>query len=254
MRTRQHAASSGNFLKLAVLAIFAVAVLCAGRATAADAAAQPKWFHVIILKVKTDRVADFEALAKEMNAANKAAKMTQGQVYEVVAGEGPVYHVAIPMMSMSENDSQKPPMEPAAMASWTQRISGVVESARDIYVQPVASTEATNQATPSLIFLRSITVNQGKQEAFTNWIKNDLMAALKKANLSTDAVHGSFGDSPDNFYFLLPIANWAEFDKPNPLNQALGEKGMQALTSKLEGVIKEQTFTLLRPRPDLSAP
>jgi hypothetical protein len=215
---------------------------------------QFQWLSVFILHVKPDRVGEFESLAKQMTAASAKAGEPAAQIWQVEAGEGGVYHVVIPMASMASQDNPKPPLGPAQMALWEQRITNTLDSSRHFFARLISMSAPENAPPAKLTGLRTVTVASGKQDEFIAWTKNDLAPAMKKANVGATLSQGMLGDTPRHFYFAGGIANWAAFDKPDPLTTALGEQGAQALFDKLNGVVVNNEVTILMPRPDLMAP
>jgi hypothetical protein len=249
MRPLYRAASRSLALSFVGLTL---AFSLAGTATTASAAeAATPWTHVIIVKVKPDRIAEFEALARQRNAANVAAKQPAAEFYQVVAGDEFTYHIVIPMNALMENDSAKPPMAAAAMAAWEQRLMSVVESIRNLYVRNLGEYGPQPKGNVSLIYLRTTTVVSGKEAAFAAWVAKDLGPAMANSGMRSTFAQGMFGDSLRNFYSLSPVANWAQFDKPSPIEKSLGEKGMEKLLSPLDTVVQDSSVVLLTPRPDL---
>jgi hypothetical protein len=219
----------------------------------AQNAAQPQWLSVYILHVKPDRVGEFESLARQMTAAEAKAKAPQAQVYQVVAGEGSVYHVVVPIASLSTLDQPVPPMGPAEMTLWQERVTNTIDSSKHFFARIISQTTSANAPTPKLMMLRTVTVVSGKQDEFISWVEKDLGPAAKNANLGQTFVQGAFGDSQRHFYFASGIANWAEFDKPNALEAAIGQKAFRTLIDKLDGIVEESEITIVQPRTDLMA-
>lgn len=223
--------------------------------THAQGTEQFQWLSVYVLHVKPDRVGEFEALAKQMTAAEKKAGQPTTQIWSVEAGQGGVYHVVSPMGSLAMLDKAKPPLAPAEMAVWEQRVTNTIDASRHFYARMISQPAQNDNATPAgLTTLRTVRVASGKQAEFIAWAKNDLAPAMKKAKLGANTIsQGALGDSPKNFYFAGGVANWAEFEKPDPFVAALGEKGAQALFDKIDGIVEDNEVTVLRPRPDLMA-
>jgi hypothetical protein len=232
--------------------VMMVAIDCAP--AHAQNAPQYQWLSVYILHVKSDRVGEFESLVKEMTAASAKAGEPPTQVWNVEAGEGGVYHVVQPMVSMGSLDNEKPPMGPAQMALWVQRITNTIDFSKHFIAHMVAQIAAPNAPPATLTTLRTVTVAAGKQDEYIAWLKNDLTPAFQKANMGSVVTQGAFGDSARHIYFAGGVANWAAFDKPNPLVAALGQKAYDTLFDKVEGMVQENVLTVLRPRPDLMAP
>jgi hypothetical protein len=232
----------------------ALALTLGSAPTHAQGAPQYQWLSVYILHVKSDRVGEFESLAKEMTAASKKAGEPPTQIWSVEAGRGGVYHVLQPMVTLGELDNAKPPMPPAEMALWVQRANNTIDSSKHFFARVVTQIPVQNAPPATLTTLRTVTVAAGKQDDFVAWIEKDLTPAFNKANLGATVSQGALGDSLRNFYFAGGVANWAQFDKPNQLDAAIGAKAAEALFDKIEGIVVDNEITVLRPRPDLIAP
>lgn len=253
MKTKLRAARRFIAFHAYVVLTAALMLVLDSAPTYAQGAQQVPWLSVYILHVKPDRVGELESLAKQMTAAEKKAGEPATQIWEVVAGEGGVYHIVPPMASMGMLDTAKPPLDPAAMALWEQRVTNTIDASKHFYARMISQTAPENAPPAALTVLRTVKVVAGKQDAFIAWAKSDLAPAMKKANLGDTFSQGALGDSPRNFYFAGDVADWAQFDKPDPLATALGEKGTQMLFDKLNGIVEDNEVTVLRPRPDLMA-
>jgi hypothetical protein len=78
------------------------------------------------------------------------------------------------------------------------------------------------------------------------------MPALRETNLLGHTMSNGFvGDSPQNFYHAVPLANWAALDQ-NPLYEALGESGYRELMQGVAGIAQRDEIIVLRPRNDLA--
>lgn len=139
------------------------------------------------------------------------------------------------------------------MAVWEQRVSNTIDASKHFYARLVSQITPENAPPAGLTVLRTVKVVAGKQDEFIAWATDDLAPAMKKANLGETFSQGALGDSPRNFYFTGGVANWAAFDKPDPLAASLGEKGTQMLFDKLNGLIADNEVTVLQPRRDLMA-
>jgi len=94
--------------------------------------------------------------------------------------------------------------------------------------------------------------------AYLEWVENDLVPAMKKANAANNMTsimsRGIFGDSPQNFYRISMVANWAALDSPNPVAASMGQAAYSRMQAKLNGIVESTDLLLVRPRPDLANP
>jgi hypothetical protein len=95
-------------------------------------------------------------------------------------------------------------------------------------------------------------VAPGKMQDFENLVKTDVLPALQKMKSGVTISRRGMGANPNDVVATSPIANYAEFDAPSPLERALGAEGMAKLQSKAVGILTP-IETLVRTRvADLS--
>ena len=61
---------------------------------------------------------------------------------------------------------------------------------------------------------------------------------------------GAFGDSDQNFYHAIPIANWAALDQPDPLVTAIGQRRADQMIDALDGIVDSSEVIIARIRTD----
>lgn len=214
----------------------------------------PAWLSVLIVHVKSGQGPQFEDLVKKITMASNKANRPPVQVFQVVNGEQGVYHIVSTHQALAENDNPlPPPMKPEDMANIINRLLPTTDSARSFTARtyPQYSMLDANGAPPKLEILRTTRVVATRGDDYVKWLERYLMPALKEAKVSNFVLsRGFLGDSPQNFYLTVPVANWAEFDQPDPVGAALG----QAATDRLRGIVESTEITLVRPRPDLANP
>ena len=114
----------------------------------------------------------------------------------------------------------------------------------------------TPQAAPTPEFL-SITVVSVKPEMmaeFQNFMKNTTNPALKKGGVKWREVWQSTSAEGDAFEYILvtPVAKFADFDGPGPLEKGLGPQGVPAWQTKAGSLVTSVRRFIIRTRPDLS--
>jgi hypothetical protein len=214
------------------------------------------WLNVAIVEVKGGHQADFEDRLREMISATAADESApQPAVYQVVSGRPNVFHIVTPRQSMAAADTMPaPPMAPEQMARWQQRIAQTTDSVRFFVARTYPQFEIAAQPDapePTLLMLRTVQVIPGRQGDYETWVAQQLMPALRETNLLGHTMSNGFvGDSPQNFYHAVPLANWAAHDQ-NPLYEALGESGYRELMQGVAGIAQRDEIIVLRPRNDL---
>jgi hypothetical protein len=176
-------------------------------------------------------------------------------VFSVVRGHPNEYHLVTPVQSFAQANSGPDPMAPAARATWLARITSTVDSVRFLYarVYPQHGVEGNQSGpAPELLMLRTTHVISGKQAEYENWIATQFMPAFKQTNpLGHTMSQGAFGDSDQNYYHAIPIANWAALDQPDPLVAALGQRRVEQMLNALDGIVMDSSVIIARTRTDL---
>src|SRR5690606_29573637 len=145
-------------------------------------------------------------------------------VWQVAFGDQATYHIVAPLQSFGSLPQMEsnPPMEPPQWANWLGRMQGTIDSHNlsiaqvrtDLSIMP---QEQAGAAAPELLILISQTLLPGKNQAYVSWLRDELMPALRKANiLGVVANEVAFGAENRQWVFAVPIRNWAELDRPMP--------------------------------------
>ena len=229
-------------------------------APGAAPASQPAiWNHVRIIRVKGDRVADFEARIKELGAA--LSKQGEGfTVWQVAFGEQNTYHIVSQLESFASLPQQEanPPMEQAAWSSWVERIRGTIDSQLvgvaqvhpDLSMMPPEQQAA---ASAELLILVTQTLMPGKRQEFVALLRDQLMPAFRKSSImGVVSNEMTFGSGSGDWVFAVPIRSWSELDKPMPLIESMGQQAAEQLLSRADSMVERSETIVLRTRPDLS--
>ena len=229
-------------------------------AAGATPAPQPAiWNHVRMIRVKGDRVADFEARIKELGAA--VSKQGEGfTVWQVAFGEQNTYHIVSQLESFASLPQQQanPPMEQAAWASWLERISGTIDSqlVGVAQVHPDLSMMPAEQqagASAELLILVTQTLMPGKRQEFVALLRDQLMPAFRKSSImGVVSNEMAFGSGSGDWVFAVPVRSWSELDKPMPLIESMGQQAAEQLLSRADSMVERSETIVLRTRPDLS--
>lgn len=242
--------------KLAFILTASLALFAAARAQAqAQGQAPAAWLDVVIIQVKSGMGPDFEDRIKELQAARRAANLPTAQIFSVVRGHPNEYHIVTPIQSLAASNSERDPMAPGARATWLSRITSTVESVRFFYARtyPQHGVQGNQSGpAPELLTLRKTHVISGKQTEYVNWVANQFMPAFRQTNpLGHTMSQGAFGDSDQNFYHAIPIANWAALDQPDPLVTAIGQRRADQMIDALDGIVDSSEVVIARIRTDL---
>jgi len=215
------------------------------------------WSQVRIIDVKRDQLAEWEELAKEIIAASAEAGLPPVAVFEEVRGTMNRFHVVQALTDLAQLDDPAMPMSAEEMEEWASRIAKTEATHRVLIVQnyPQYAVEGEEDMESSgFLMLRVVSTAPGHAQDYESWIADTLVPALREANLPHSASRGFLGANVNTWYHALPVANWAEFDGPNPLMQALGEEAFMKLIEGVDAMVSHHKAILLRLRPDLSSP
>lgn len=115
----------------------------------------------------------------------------------------------------------------------------------------VAQSQPAGQS--QMYTMTLVTVNQGMGADYVAHQKSDVIPALQKGGVRSRSAYSSgvFGE-PGTFAFFTPIENFSQFDGPNPVVKALGEKGAAELGAKGARLTATRRVMFVRTRPDLS--
>lgn len=223
----------------------------------AQEAEQAPWFQVRVVEVKRDRVDEFEDLVSTLAAANRESDAPPFTVFEVVRGPINTYHVVTSVQSLAElDDPAEPAMAPADMAAWESRIAKT-EKSHHFFISQVFP-EYGNQvdgAEPSqFTVLRTVRTKPERTQDYQAWIEDSLAPAMREAGIGHTVSRGFLGQDVDTWYHASPVDDWAAFEGPGPFVEALGEKRAAKLFAGVADMIESNELTVLRMRPDLSAP
>jgi heme-degrading monooxygenase HmoA len=114
-----------------------------------------------------------------------------------------------------------------------------------------APSTAPPQAPPYRVM--AMQVKPGMGIAWENFLKTDLVPALKKAGVHEFSVwktaqFGGFGD----YFLMTTMESLAALDGPNPLVKALGQEAAAALMAKLQTFVASGRSYVIEPRANLT--
>src|SRR5690606_9403720 len=94
------------------------------------------------------------------------------------------------------------------------------------------------QPAPELLMLIRDTVMAGKTREYETFIRDELIPALKQANIG--AVYTTelmFGAEGRTWVFAVPLQGWQELDGPSPLVEALGQEQAEELMLRGDALV-----------------
>jgi hypothetical protein len=102
--------------------------------------------------------------------------------------------------------------------------------------------------------VNSIHVAPGRGQDFENILKNDILPALKKADVIAYLVNQTVHGGNSNEYITLTIVDsFAEIGKGSPVVRGMGgQEAYNKFASRTAGIVVHQERSIMRYVPDLS--
>jgi hypothetical protein len=88
---------------------------------------------------------------------------------------------------------------------------------------------------------------------FTSWVKDDLVPALRKAEvLNFEVYSATFGAEVNHFVSIQGLKDLGQLDGPGPLERSMTRDAMQTMLAKQAGIITRVERYVTRVIPELS--
>ena len=227
-------------------------------ATAQNEAPQTQqWSVVMFSTIKPESRQEWEALQKEVTAAYKKVGVTSRAVLQPVFGNLNEYISVTPLPKFAMMDGDGP-LERAlgaeGAAKLRRRISAhVINQHRvaSLDVADLAIRTRTSEVLPYAM-VTTYTLAPGKAQEFNDFMKNDYMPMLKKAEVANFWVSQTvFGGAGERVTVRL-MKKLGEIDDGPIARRTLGAEGARALAAKSTGITTSTRTMIVRYRPDLS--
>jgi hypothetical protein len=223
-------------------------------------AQQTTWNEVRVVRVKGDRIGEFEGLLKELASVMSEQDAPGFNVWQVAFGEQNTYHIVSQLESLGAlaDMAENPPMEPQQWANWVNRIESTMDSHElaiaqihpdlSIMPQPQAGAEP-----PELLILMSQTLLPGKRQEYETWLRDEMLPALKESDImGVVSNETAFGSEDRTWVFAVPVESWAALDEPMPLYRSMGPQAAEELMARGDSMVDRSETIVLRTRTDLS--
>jgi hypothetical protein len=228
--------------------------------TATPAADAPMFFQVMIVRVKPDMVREYMELQKnETVPALKKAGVKSREAYSTGAfGENFEFVFVTDIENFAQYDGPNPivrALGEEGAAAYFAKNRKLIEGSRTyaFRARPDLSFFGTGQWAPAIAVVTMVEVALGRNAEFENFIKNDWVPALKKANVQGYAVSQAiFGGNANEYVTVTLFPNYAELDKGPPVVRALGQEAADKLMTKMNGVIVRADRSISKFEPTLS--
>ena len=209
----------------------------------AHAQEQSQMLHLTFVSVNPGMGPDFEEMQKTINDASRKQGTKRREVWTTAIFGEPMYVTVFPVASMATYDSPNPmraSMNDIEYSRFVQRMSRIVRGARQVMVRtrPDLGISSGEHRPNTMAVATSVNVMYGKQAEFERYLKNEVMAALRRAGVKDAWVHQTVMGGPMTEYTLLtPFDKWESMENGSPLERTLGPDGLLALRAKAAGTV-----------------
>jgi quinol monooxygenase YgiN len=234
-----------------------LAVGCAF-ALAASASAQNGTIQsVTFYRVKPDRVGDFQAEIKELNALYaKGGSTNYASMWVSLTGSreyvrASYYHKWAELDVMSDPKLKD---EAADIARVSMRIIDCTEGWHRIIaeIQPDLSIEQATEM-PKMIRVLTTDVRPDKYRDYLALVKSDILPAAQKSGMKLyEFSETSYGGPNTQVTSVIGMDNWADLDAAFGVEKALGKEGYEALRAKIRPLIAQSEYNVYRFLPEIS--
>lgn len=239
---------------------FAAALVATIVPSFGQTAAAPKLLNVVHYRVKVDHLQEFEEVEKQIAGSyKKAAVADQFRViYRSAAGNTMDFQIFTPMTSFADRDAENPYNKMATeqeRLTRTARLAQYLESVQVTIDRPLPDlgiNTAGVQFPPTFFHAIRIRVRSGGAEEFNGVVKNELVPALKKADVKTLLARRTVLGGVADYQFVEGFEKWAVLDNPDSLPKIIGAEAYRKLEDKLNQLVTLREDTVWRYQPELS--
>ena len=245
-----------KYMRMMQIARGAAAILILA-AVSAPAWAQGTIRSVSHVRVKRDRVGDFQAAVHDMvELYKKAGSARSFTMWSAMTGPAEYVVVSYVAKYAEMDQTMDPKMKDhqGAMAAIAARLNSCAESMEtEIHTMVPELTSPVGAAPPAYVRAGRTTVASGKMDEVLALFKNDLVPAWKKGGSTAYGVARVRYGAPNNqIHSFTAMKSWADLDGPPPVETAMGTAAYQAFLTKMRALTLRTEYTIYRYRPNMS--
>jgi hypothetical protein len=212
---------------------------------------------VTFYTVKPDRIGDFQAEIKELNALYaKGGSTNYASMWVSLTGtreyvRASYYHTWAELDVMSDPKLKD---QAADVARITTRIVDCTEGWRRIIteIQPDLSVNTATDM-PKMIRVLTTDVRPEKYNDYLALVKSDILPAAKKGALKLyEFSETRYGGPNTQVTSIVAMDNWGELDEGVAIQKVLGKDGYQALLEKVRPLVLQSVVNQYRFLPEIS--
>ena len=228
---------------------------------AQTAAPTPELLSITVVSVRPDMVAEFQNFMKTTtNPALKKGGLKWREVWQSTAAADDAFEYVLvaPVGAFAEYDGPsaiEKALGAQGFAGWLTKAGSLVTSVRRyiIRTRPDLSYAAKRTGPPKLAVVTTVHVAPNRNLDFENYLKNDYLPVMQKAEVSYFVSQSIFGGDTGAYVALTLRESFADLDKGPVVNQVLGAEGAMKLAQKLPaGTVTHVERSISRFVPELS--
>jgi hypothetical protein len=226
---------------------------------AAQAQQQPMLLQVTFVQLEPETAPQWAELQRnELIPAQKKGGLTWRETWASgVTGDAYTRVIVTQISSLAQYDGQAPIVKALGTEgaqAFGEKNRRLLTGSRSIIIQSRPELGfGTPAAKPNLAILTTVTVANGRAADFESFLKADVIPGLKKGGVGHYTVSRLvYGGDTNQYFTLIPVANYTELAKGHPLERALGADGMARLTQKTAPFVVKLEREIIRFLPDLS--
>lgn len=229
-------------------------------AATATPPAAPAFVRLTIVEIRPEMIADYVALQKsDTIPALQKGGLAWRDAWRT-GNFGSTFTVAYiaPMKSFAALDEPNPVAKALGEEGYKQyaaKMAKLITSQR-VYAlreRPDLGLKNEGAPMPKLGVLASVEVVPGRANEFETILKNEWTPALKKAGVPLYSVSQVvYGGSMGQYYTFTPIESYAQLDKGHPIQQSIGEAGMNRIVAKMSNSTRSVERFIIRYDDELS--
>ena len=212
---------------------------------------------VTFYTVKSDRVGDFQAEIKELNALlAKGGSTNYASMWVSLTGPREFVRASY-YQKWAELDVMSDPKlkdEAADIARVAERIYACTESRRRIIaeIQPDLSLNTATEM-PKMIRALTTDVRPEKYKEYLALVKSDILPAAQKGGLKLyEFSETRYGGPNTQVSSVVNMDSWADLDGDFGVQKGLGKDGYQALMEKVRPLVVQSVVNEYRFLPEIS--
>jgi hypothetical protein len=224
----------------------------------AQTAPAPTWTVVTTTQIKPEFRLEYEAGQKEITAAYKKAGVPYRLIVQTLLGDVAEYTSVSPISKLGDMDDPTPLVKALGDAGSQRLLKRVGAYLVTVHRATVLAMDDISIRTPTenpaeYGHVSFIQLYRGTAAAFTSYMKEDNLPAMKKVDVANLWVSRPvFGGDLNERVIVRPLHKLAELDGGPLTTKALGTDGARQLGIKQSAIVQSTRYTVVRLRTDLS--